>query len=191
MANMPVVGTDFTDNTVFIYDEDGNHLNDTIVTSHDKISQQIQVSIMPEALKLNDNCKLLILSSPTPCEYRGKVKKVGGSRFIAMFQGQEKESRGSTRYPVNTPALIDVIFTDNQPAHLQKPIQVALINISTSGVRFRAPYYSLEDNDKFQMHMIINNNRKKLIAQVINHVDYTNKEPNQSDYGCRFIEILK
>ena len=180
------LGSDFTDYTVLIYDVDGNHLIDTVVTSHDRNQQQIQVSIMPEELKANDDCKLLILSSPIPCEYRGKVKKSGGSLFIAMFYGQEKESRGAARYAVSTPALIDALIVDGQTHPLQNLIKVVLINVSTNGVRFRAPYYSFEVGDKFTMHFAVSNSTKSLSAVVVNNVD---NGTTSSDYGCRFIEL--
>jgi len=181
-----VLSNDFTNHTVLIYDMDGNHLTSTAVRSHDRESQQIRVNVMPENLKVNESCKLLMLSSPTPCEFMGKIKKVGGNLFIAMFQGQEKESRGSARYPVNTTALIDALIIDGDTHSLQTPIKVSLINISTSGVRFRAPYYSFETGDRFRMHFIISNSRKEITAEVINYVDDKN---NSSDYGCRFIVI--
>jgi len=183
---MAALSSDFTDHTVLIYDAYDNHLISTIVRSHDRGAQQLQVNIMPDELKVNDDCKLLVLSSPIPCEYQGKVKKVGGNIFIAMFQGQEKESRSSARYPVSTPALIDALIVDNQLHPLQSPIKVILINISTNGVRFRAPYYSFESGDEFQMHLVISNNRKKITAEVVNFVDNGN---TSSDYGCRFIGI--
>jgi len=181
---MAALGSDFTDLAVLIYDANGNHLVDTAVISHDRGIQQIQVAVMPEELKANDDCKLLILSSPIPCEYRGKVKKSGGSLFIAMFFGQEKESRGSTRYKVSTPALIDALIVDGQPYPLQNLVKVVLINVSTNGVRFRAPYYSFEIGDQFQMHFAVSNSTKKLTAVVVNNID---NGTTSSDYGCRFV----
>ncbi|MDR2571269.1 MAG: PilZ domain-containing protein [Oscillospiraceae bacterium] len=183
---MSVLGNVYTDCTVFIYDAHGNHLVDTSIRNHDRQTQQIEVRIMPAELKVNDTCKLLILSSPSPCEYHGKVKKEGGKQYIAMFQGQEKESRASARYPVNTPALIDALIVDEETHSLQSPIKVALINISTTGVRFRAPFYTFEDEDEFRMHLIISNNQKEIIAKVINHVD---TKQTHSDYGCSFLVI--
>ena len=183
---MSALGSDFTDNTIFIYDTSGIHLKDTSVTSHDRRTQHIQVGAMPAELKINDNCKLLIMSSPAPCEFLGKVKREGGNLYIAMFQGQEKESRGATRYPVTTPAMIDSFIVDNQEHPLQNPIHVVLINISTTGVRFRAPYYSFEEGDVFRMHLVISNNKRRITAEVNNYVD---EELKHSDYGCRFLMI--
>jgi len=183
---MSALESDFTDCTVFIYNNNGVHLISTTITNHERASKQIQVSVMPEGLKVNDDCMLLILSTPTPCEYHGKVKKVGGNQYFAMFQGQEKESRTSKRYPVNTHAQIDALIVDDRPYSLQTPLEVVLINISTTGVRFRAPFYSLEKGDHFHMHFTISNNKKQLTAQVVN---FTDNKTESSDYGCRFQEI--
>ena len=179
------LGGNHTDHSVLIYDADGNHLIDTVVKFHDRQEKHLQVGIMPDSLKVNDDCKLLILSAPAPCEYLGKVKKVGGNLFIAMFQGHTKENREATRYNVNTYAVIDTLVADGKPYELHTPVKVILLNISTSGVRFRAPYYSFDDGDIFEILLDIKNNRKRLTAQVVNHVD---REPAASDYGCRFIE---
>ena len=184
---MAALAGNFTDHSVFIYDAFGNHLINTTVTNHDRDSKQMQVSEMPNELKVNDNCKLLILASPTPCEFQGKVKKVGGNKYIAMFQGHEVENRGAARYSVNTPAVINTFISEGQPYLLHTPVKVVLLNISTTGVRFRAPYYSFQVGDKFKMHMTISNSRKELTAEVINHVD---NEPHSSDYGCRFVDIV-
>ena len=177
-----------TDQSVFIYDSDGNHLIDTVVKFHDREEKHLQVGTMPESLKVNDDCKLLILSAPVPCEYLGKVKKVGGNLLIAMFQGHTKESREAARYNINTSALIDRLITEGKPYELHTPVKVVLLNISTSGVRFRAPFYSFDDGDMFEILLDIKDNKKRLIAQVVNHVD---REPAVSDYGCRFIESAK
>jgi len=177
---------DFTDCSVLLYDMSGNHLGSTVIREHDKKEQQIKVNLMPTVLRANDNCRVFILSSPTPCEFSGKLKKIGGSLIIAMFQGQEKENRGAMRYPVNTSAKIEALIIDEQSYYLQTPVDVTLINISTSGVRFRAPFYSLIENDVFMMDFIISNANKTITAEVVNCMD---KGTESSDYGCRFVEI--
>ena len=186
VSTMSALAGDFTDCTALIYDINGVHLASSLIRTHDREAQQIRVNLMPSELSVNDNCKVFVLSSPTPCEFLGKVKKEGGNLFIAMFQGQEKENRGATRYSVNSPALIDALIVDDKAHNLQTPIKITLINISTSGVRFRAPYYSFIEGDVFQMHLVISNSKKRITAQVINFFD---NKTTSSDYGCRFLEI--
>ena len=176
---------DHTGNTVLIYDSYGNHIKDTVVASHDKVEQHMQVRSMPAELNVNDDCRLFILTSPKPYEYQGKVRKIAGKLHIALFQGHEMENRAATRYSVNTQAIIDALFVDGKLYKLHTEIEVELINISTGGVRFRAPLFSFNVGNTFQMHLVISGNRKELITQVLNHVD---KEPDSSDYGCRFLD---
>jgi len=184
---MTGISGDFTDCTVFIYDEEGNQLIDTVVTSHDRVSRQLQVDVLPDALNLNDLCRLFILSSPTPCEFKCKVKKSGGSMVLALYQGYAKEKRAVKRYSVNTSAFINALYCDGQSYPLQSPVKVALINISRAGVRFRAPFFSFQTGDIFQIDLKVKHNRKELTAEVVNFID---DEPKFSDYGCQFINTI-
>ena len=178
------LSADYTGHSVLIYDMDGNHLLNTVVREHDKTAKQIRVNTLPATIKPNDDCKLLILTSPAPCEFQGKIKKIGGALYIAMFQGQLKESRTASRFAVNTPAIIDICVIEGQQYKLLAPIKVILKNISTSGVRFAAPFNAFNDRDKFRMHMTISGAKKQLIAEVMNHLD---NAPASTDYGCRFV----
>jgi len=183
---MAALSSDFTDHTVLVYDTYGNYLNSSVVTSHDREARQVELEKLPEELNANENCKLIILSSPTPCEFQGKVKKLGAGFYIALFQGQERESREAPRYPVATPALITAHIIDDQVYGIQTPIKVKLINISTTGIRFSAPYYSFDHGDLFQMDLFIGKTQKKVTAKVVNNVD---NNDDTSDYGCRFLLI--
>jgi len=183
---MAVLSSDFTDHTVLVYNTEGVHLVSTTVMTHDKEARQVVLESMPNELKINENCRLIILTSPTPCEFQGKVKKLGAGIYIALFQGQEVEGRDAPRYPVSTPALITALIEDGQAHRIQTPVKVTLINISTTGVRFRAPYYSFDIGDMFQMDMFIGKNQKKVTARVVNNEDQSN---DSSDYGCRFLLI--
>jgi len=185
MDKMAALASDFTNQTALVYDTEGNHLISTYVISHDREARQVVLDSMPKEINPNDNCKLIILTSPTPCEFTGKVKKLGGSTYVALFQGHEKESRDTPRYPVSNPALVTAFIEDGQVYHIQTPIKISLINISTTGIRFRAPYYSFEVNDEFQMDLYIGNNQKKVTAKVVNNIDGT----DSTDYGCRFLMI--
>jgi len=183
---MAALTADFTNHTTLVYNTNGTHMISTSVTSYDRDARYVYLAKMPKELNINDNCKLIILTSPTPCEFMGRVKKFGGSLYIALFQGQEKESRESQRYPVSNPALITALFENGEAHRVQTPIKVMLINISTSGIRFRAPFYSFEVGDEFQMDLYIGNNQKKITAKVINSMD---QKDNLSDYGCLFLLV--
>jgi hypothetical protein len=183
---MAALSSDYTDNTVLIYDTNGTLLRTTVVTVYNKQEQRMQVRLMPSTLGVNDDCKLFILSSPSPCEYLGKVRKEAGVLYIAMFQGQEKENRGATRYAVDTHGQIDSLVCDDQPYPLHSPVKVMLINVSTTGMRFRTPYYCLTIGDIISMHLIVSGTEKQLIAKVVN---YSDREHESSEYGCRFLVV--
>ena len=178
--------SDFTDHTVLVYNTEGVHLVSTVVISHDREARHVVLESMPRELRINENCRLIIITSPTPCEFLGKVKKLGAVTYVALFQGQEMEGRDAPRYPVSNPALITALIEDGQAHRIQTPVKVALLNISTTGVRLRAPYYSFDIGDMFQMDLFIGRKQKKVTARVVNTEDHNT---NASDYGCRFLLI--
>jgi len=181
---MSALSSDFTDCSVLIYDEAGKHLGDTVVVDYNKDALRIEVREIPPTLEAGSRCKLLILSSPSPCEYNGKVIKEGAKKIIAMFFGHVKENRKAVRYKVNSSALIENLIYDYRAYRLHTPLKVELINISQSGARFRATINSLSDYDRFQMRVRISDSEKLLIADVVNHLD---KGSKISEYGCRFL----
>jgi len=183
---MAALSGDFTDLTALVYDTDGNYLISTIVLSHDREARQIVLDQVPERFKANEDCKLIILTSPTPCEFLGKIKKTGGNFFIALFQGQERETRVAPRYNISNPALITALIVDGKVHPIQTPVKIVLINISATGIRFRAPYYSFDVGDEFQLDLFIGSNQKKATVKVVNNVD---RDTESSDYGCRFLLI--
>ena len=184
---MSALSNDYTGCSILIYDAvDNHHLCSTVVTDYDKNEMRIQIEVAPPTLETGKVCRLLILCTPTPCEYQGRVLSEGTQKTIAMYQGQEKESRGAVRYELNAPALIEKLICDGQAYPLHTPLKVKLINISKTGVRFRTPNYSLSSGDQFQMRMKIGVNEKLLIAEVTNHID---KDSTTSEYGCRFLMV--
>jgi len=184
---MASLGGDHTGCSVLIYDPEGHHLGNTIVTSHDRRTLRVEVEQMPAALDVGKLCRLLILSSPSPCEYQGRIVGEGARRVVALFQGREKENRASVRYRVNYSAHIENLICDNRACPLHTPLEVAIINISKSGMRIRAPFNSLLNGDIFQIRMKLSSNEKLLIAVVTNHKDHSGKRTDMSEYGCRFL----
>ena len=181
---MTSLSADFTGCPVLIYDESGVLLSSTEIETYDRSVMRVEVKEMPPSLNAGGVCRLLILSSPSPCEFQGRIIKEGSRKSIAMFFGQEKENRSATRYKVNYEAMIENLICDGKAYPLLTPQVVSLINISQSGARFRTPRYSFTDGDRFQMRMIIKDTAKLLIADIVNHVD---KSEDSSEYGCRFL----
>ena len=183
-AYMKGLNGDHTGCTVLIYDTEGNHLESTVIKEYDKVALRIEVQKMPAVLSTGASCKVLILTAPSPCEYHGRVISDARRSAIALYQGHEKENRSAVRYRMNAPALIDNLICDGRAYPLFSPLEVCIVNISKSGVRFKAPNYSFIDGDRFQMRMKISENDKLLIAVVVNQKDVDNQT---SEYGCQFL----
>jgi hypothetical protein len=180
---MSVLRGDFTGCSILIYDTNGEHLINTKIIRYDRDILRIMVE-EPPVLRVGAGCKLLILTDPSPCEYQGRITKEGMNLFIAMYQGQEMEKRASQRYSVSFPAQIENLVCDGRAYPLHTPVEVGLMNISKSGIRFRAPNNTLMDGDRFQMRMKIGEGDKLLIADAIHHVD---RDTGESEYGCKFL----
>jgi len=181
---MSALSSDFTGCVIFIYDAQGSELCSTIVTQYDRTALRIEVADTPRELTVGSICKLLILSSPAPCEYEGRVVATGTKKAVAMFRGQVKENRGAARYKVSFPAYIENLICGARACPLYAPLEITCINISQSGIRFKAPVNALLDGDRFQMRMKISGSEKLLIADVVAHID---KDSETSEYGCRFL----
>ena len=181
---MPASSVDYTGCTILINDTEGNLLSSTIITSCEKETLRIEVEEMPEKLVSGASCRLLILSTPAPYEFQGRVLKEGSRMSIALFRGQELEHRGNMRYKINSPALIEHLVCDGHAYPLHTPLKVELVNISKSGIRLHTPYYAMTIGDRFQMRMKISDSEKLLIADVNNFVD---NGTESSEYGCLFL----
>jgi len=181
---MTSLSSDFTGCSILIYDEAGNDLGSTTIVSYNRAALRIEVKDTPLSLNMGSICRLLILSSPSPCEYQGRIVKEGSKKNIALFFGQEKENRRAARFKVNYPALIENLICDGKAYPLLSPLEAILINISQSGVRFRTPINAFSNGDRFQMRLLIGHTAKLLIADVIDHVD---KDNSVSEYGCQFL----
>jgi len=181
---MKSLNSDYTGCSIFIYDESGNQLCRTLVTYYNRRILRIEVEDPPSGLDAGDGCRLLILTAPKPCEYRGRIIRVGRRKPIAMYGGKELENRCETRYRIKLPATIENYICDSSAYPMRLPLKVELINISKGGARILAPYNALSEGDRFLMRMGVSGRDKVLIAEVRNHIDLGDKA---SEYGCKFL----
>ena len=181
---MKLIDGDYTGCSILIYDEEGNHLCDTTVIYFDRKNLLIEVAEPPESLDAGDACKLFILTSPTPCEYKGRIIRVGKGKPIVMYDGKESEKREESRYIVQLPVFIENYICDDKIYPLHTPLAVEMINISKNGARLRMPNYTLSNGDRFRMCVKINDRYKNVVAEVKN---MTRTETEASEYGCRFL----
>ena len=180
---MAALSGDYNGCSVFIYDEAGALLVKTTVTYHNKREMSIEVKEAPQ-LRIGESCRVFIMSSPTPCDYQGRINRRGMKKNIALHHGKERESRGAVRYKIKIPAQIENLICDFKAYRLHTPLDVETMNISKSGVRILAPFNSLSDGDRFQLRMKIIGGEKVMIADVTNHIDIGSVN---SEYGCRLL----
>jgi hypothetical protein len=178
------VKNDYIGCSVFFYDEEGATLSCATVVSHNKIDMRIQLDEIPEVLKTGDMCRLLILADPVPREYHGRIRFDFGTKYVALFRGKDKESRGAARYKVNFAANIEKLIYNGKEYDLYEPVEVRLINISTSGMRFSAKPNTININDRFKTTISFDDNKKTLYAEVVNVREVEN---SHMEYGCRFL----
>lgn len=181
---MGSINSDYTGCKIYIYDEDGNNLCCTQVTYYNRSVLRIEVEEPPSSLDAGDPCKLLIMTTPVPCEYRGRIIRIGKRKPIAMYHGRECEKRAEPRHKVVLPAHIDNYVCDGGIYPLHTMLPVKMINLSKSGVRFRTPHYALNIGDRFVMRISIKDKSRMVLAEVKNQL---HSGTNFTDYGCCFM----
>ena len=170
--------------TALIFDEDGNELGESFVNSIHNNNMHINLEKLPKALKIGSVCKLLILTSPQPCEFNGKVVIGGKANIVAIFQGRERSKRNDVRYRTNTVAQIDCLISEGKEYPLLEPIDVTVKNISRKGVRLSAPHNTLMQGNIIKLILSLTNTIEFLMVEVIN---LTKLSATKSEYGCRFL----
>ncbi|MCL2501458.1 MAG: PilZ domain-containing protein [Defluviitaleaceae bacterium] len=178
------LGSDYTSCTVLVYAPNNKYITEDTISEHDKKQQWIELRRgLPQSLRVADICSLLILTAPSPCEYKGRVVR-DMSRFVfALFKGQEKENRRMERYAVNFTATVEALIIDGEIFPLFEILAVNIINISRTGVRFSAPSNSFLVRDRFTLRMKISGNDRLFTAVAVNSVD----RGCFTEYGCRLI----
>ena len=181
---MAVIGGNYLNCPVLIYDDEDNNIARTKIIEYDSNSKRVVLEETPPELKDGDTCRLLILAEPSPLEYQGRMRKDLWGTHIALFRGQEREARGAVRHKVNMSAFIENLIVEGRAYALHTPQKIQLMNISVGGMRFRAPRNTINHGDRFQTSVVLKDEKKLLIAEVVNT---TENHPQISEYGCRFL----
>ena len=182
---MPTLRNNIVGSPVMIYDNRGNTLATTEVIKFNKNEMRIEVSSVPDTLKVGSVYDILIICPPTPWEYKCRILGIGYKKELALFHGKTKESRGAQRFKVEFPAGIEAFVCDGQIFKMHQPITVKVVNISRTGFRFIASHNTLVSGDIFHMRMKISpNNEKQLEAEVINA---SVRQDLTAEFGCRFL----
>ena len=173
----------FNDCNALIYDTEGVQVASVKIKQYHKQENYIELQDS-HALISGKQYEVLILTTPMPYVYHGRFQKLGGEMVIRLYKEKRRENRRETRYKVNLRTHISCLIYDEKLHSLHTPLKAQLLNISKSGMRFRAVYNALTVGNKFQMHMRIGNDDKVLTAEVVFCLD---SPPEYSEFGCRLI----
>ena len=186
VALQAALRSDYTGRNVLIYDSNGKLLCETSITEHDRNSMQIKVKQLPDTGS-SENLKLLVMSQPAPSDFQGRVVRIGKDKEIALYNGKERELRGSTRYQVDVVSKIENYVENNVFRPADPVVSIRLINISTSGLKFVSADQSLQTGQAFQIRMQIGQQEQLIVAQIVHfHVDAT----GTANYGCKILSVL-
>ena len=177
---------EFENCNVLIYNDKGDLLANVKILDYDWREKSIVVKNIPILANVR-HCDLLILSSPAPFSYKGTMyQNYDGNKAIKIYQEKEQENRKEMRYKVNLPASIRNFIYDGKDYPLSTPLDVEIVNISKSGMRFRSKPNAFEKGNKFHISMKLGDNEKTLTAEIVNHL---NISADLTEFGCRLVEL--
>jgi len=180
--------TDFVACNALIYNEDRDLIANVKILEHDRYENSILIKSLPVLNSLK-RCELMILTAPAPYIYKGTIHKTSinqaetGKR-IRLFNENITENRSELRYKINSSTSIDELIFDGRAYRMHTQMGIQLMNISRSGVRFRAKPNAFTFGNRFQIRINTGGGDTVLLAEVVNTM---NAPLDHSEYGCRFL----
>jgi len=175
----------FTDALVVVYDNEDNFITKTIVTGHDRGEMYIEIAEGLETVKPGTRLHLLIVHPDGVSEFGGTLKCVRqGIYEIPIFGERRRDARGSTRYTINTRALVRDINIGQETVTLRDPISVTVENISKTGVLFKSPELRFIIDAEALIEFEVNSKKTILNAKIVR------EQHNQDDtysFGCKLV----
>lgn len=171
--------TDFTGYHANIYDENGDYKGNINISHFDKQEKTIEVPDLPE--NIIGKCEVVILTAPTPFAFKGTVRKFGGTKLIALYEGHSKEQRKTTRYKTSLPGVIEHLVFDEKRYRLHSPMSLQIINISKRGLRLRGKTNDLIKGLRPRIRINVGKGDQILTADVMNVM---NKDDDVAEFGC-------
>ncbi|MCL2566048.1 MAG: PilZ domain-containing protein [Defluviitaleaceae bacterium] len=175
---------DFSGCNAIIYDENDNLLVNVKIEAHHVQENSVTVPDVPE-LTVGILCKLLILTSPTPYSYQGRIHRRTGRKVITLFKGDIAENRkDSQRYKTDIPAFIEALVVEGKTFYLRNKVEGRVLNISKGGLRLRTIYNAFNPGDRYQIHLKSSDLDLNMFAEVRGRSDTAD---GHSEFSCQFI----
>jgi hypothetical protein len=176
------VDKDFSGCNVLIHNTNGKLLCDVKIWEHNK--NEIVIQDWPELAGVED-CKLLVMSRPSPHSYNGVMRKKGLDRIITLYDEKLEETRIEPRYDTNFFGQIEGLMYGEKifPMHVKQDIKIT--SISKHGIRFVAERDAFAKGNMLQISVLIKESKKLLVAQVVNS-EVTPE--GKSEFGCKLLK---
>lgn len=169
---------------IYIHDYDGNSIADSVIL---ETQPDMTITIKGTIDSSSEFVTALILGDDGVHEYQGKIRRVNSAYMtseLALFKGRVKESRSSQRYALRLPALVEHLLFGENSAPLPQPVEVLIINLSTSGALLQARPNCFSVQSVVELKLRIGDEIETLHTKV-RWVKYINS--TSAEYGCEFI----
>jgi len=174
----------FTNCNVVIFDDERNLLANERILNYDGREQFIEVPESP-GLIIGNLCNVLILTTPSPYMYKGRIRKHINNIVITLFKENTVENRKDPRFKTDFPVIIEPLDGDDKGRHLHAPVEAKVINISSNGIRLHlVSKTALSIGNRVKVRFTTGEKYPVLIADVVNH---TTSSADSFEYGCRLI----
>ena len=174
-----------TDSSVIIYNSDFIFLEKAVITDHNRETMSIEVSVELPQIKSGTSLALLIVHAGGASEFSGIARTLNrGSREISLFNERQRAGRAATRYELNTPAIIKAMSTDTDWVAIQPPMQIKMVNISSTGAFFLSKNLGFAVNTLLDIEVTISGVESEFLGSIVR------MQENMDDttgYGCQFI----
>ena len=179
----------YTNCPVIIYDINNEHIADSFITEHDKRSGTILIASLLNNLEQGAKVNIIIVHAGGVASYNGSLRKARGEEHeIALYNEKHRQARGSHRHKLNTPGTINNIITKDGKQQLNPPLQVIVVNISTTGTLVKAVPGYFKLGAIIEIHLTIHGKEAILLATVVRE---TKNADSTINYGCKFMHIDK
>ncbi len=179
----------FIGQDVIVRDAQDIQIAKSTITAHDRHNMSIDIDTeLPEAM-LNTYVSILMFPHDTsPVEYRGLIRKIVSSRTtISIFKGEELPGRGAKRYTINAPAVIDAVMLMHRRLALSVPLDINIINISTSGMLFSSEANLFGGvNSVVCVQLFMNGHLSGFVARIVRTKPIDGGK--SFEFACKFVQ---
>lgn len=181
---------DLKDHKITVFSEKGDaRLAEATVLSHDRARQMLVIDgtkfPTPDSLRAT----LFVEDGHKTIRCMGNIRRrtQDGHREVTIYKVQViQDSRTSPRHSVRTAARVEKIDVDGILKPLEIPLEVSVLNISTSGIQLETTSPALDIGVYFQLVLDIAGERTAINTSVVRIVS---EERNLRRLGCSFLSL--